>query len=389
MITSLLLWASLHLLLPSTLSFQSPVSRHVLAHSCTTNNGCNLAAPDGDTAAEATPDIPFFASWPKWLQHGIRDSGGVKILVDTATRTLAAPIFYYDNPWCFPEFCRISGDEYPWLVSLMRIAGVIDKEKPDVHFSKEAYGDHYRQIAQVMINASVDESEEAAPLFIFLHGGAWASGFPTMYRLISMPFLERNFRSVILGYRTYPEATIEGQMDDLCLAVDYFAEKYGESNSPVVLMGHSSGAHISMLAALKGRLPTVDAFISASGVYDLENHIEHERRMGWDEISPMSGANGFSLESLRKNSPSRLIETMPLDLPPVLLLHGGDDGVLLPKNSKCFHDQLQNTIMPGREKKQNVKLEIVEGVGHQEIVLDTCLGGMTQSKIVDWLEGVI
>jgi hypothetical protein len=31
---------------------------------------------------------------------------------------------------------------------------------------------------------------EQQSLFIFVHGGAWGSGFPTMYRLMSVPFLE-------------------------------------------------------------------------------------------------------------------------------------------------------------------------------------------------------
>mmetsp|Transcript_9029 Transcript_9029/g.20380 ORF Transcript_9029/g.20380 Transcript_9029/m.20380 type:complete len:420 (-) Transcript_9029:106-1365(-) len=402
----LLLWASF-LALPSS-SFQSPTTQQTLCTGHANRARVFAATRDAessssslgtvdmegvDTATE--PDLPFFATWPKWLQNFIRDSGGVKLLVDVATRTLAAPVFYYDNPWCFPEFVRISGNEYPWLVSLMRVIGAIDRDKPNIHFSKEAYGEHAKQIAQVMVPKGVDESRAAAPLFIFLHGGAWGSGFPTMYRLLSLPFLERDFRAVILGYRTYPEASVDGQIDDLCLAVNHFVERYGGvggSGGPVVLMGHSSGAHISMMAALQGRLPAVDAFISASGVYDIEEQFEREKQWCVQEISPMSAANGFTAENLQKNSPSRLAGSLPLDFPPVLLLHGAIDEVLPPRNSEDFYDVLLKSsltsgrlgLMPRRRTKR-VDVKVVDGVGHQEIVLDTCLGGKTKSIIVDWL----
>jgi hypothetical protein len=116
--------------------------------------------------------------------------------MDTATRLMAAPQFYQEYPHCFPEFVRISGSEYGWLLKLMRAMQMITDHQPDVHFSKEFYGDHPLQVAQVMVNrvATSDCMDnnvmEQQSLFIFVHGGAWGSGFPTMYRLMSVPFLE-------------------------------------------------------------------------------------------------------------------------------------------------------------------------------------------------------
>ena len=291
-------------------------------------------------------DLPFFASWPVPLQNALRDNGGVRFLVNAATRTIAAPLFYLENPWCFPEFVRISGDEHPWLVQIFRAVGVIADDQPDVDFAKEAYGNHPSQVAQVMIaKDSCDHAPryKSAPLFIFMHGGAWGSGFPTMYRLLSLPFLKRGFRAIILGYRNYPDANVDGQIDDLAQAVDYFSDKYcgvGGSGGPVVLFGHSSGAHVSMLAAMRGRLPAVNALIAGSGVYDVERQLLQEKRMGVDEISPMSAANGFTKENFRKYSPKMIDDDLPESFPPTLIVHGEDDDVTPLENSRDFYHVL-------------------------------------------------
>jgi acetyl esterase/lipase len=329
-------------------------------------------------------DLPFFADWPKWLQNNIRDAGGIKLFLDTATRLVGAPIFYLENPWCFPEFLRISGYEYQWLVSVLRFLGAISRDKPDVLFSKETYGNDLSQVAQVMVSKDAQGSGTSSiPTFIFLHGGAWGSGFPTMYRLLSLPFLERNFRTIILGYRVFPKASIEEQVGDLVQAVGNFTERYGGAGgdySPVVLMGHSSGAHVCMLAALDGRLPSVSALICASGVYDLEKQLKHEEILGVNEISPLKAANGLTMENLRKFSPTRKEKSLHINLPPVLLIHGGSDDTCLPDNSRDFFE-----VVGGG----GCQLEIMDGVGHQEIVLDTCLGRNTQRVICDWIESTV
>jgi len=333
-------------------------------------------------------DMPFFASWPKWLQNNIRDKGGVQMFVNTATRTIAAPIFYKTYPYCFPEFLRISGHEYAWLVSTLRFMGVISSNQPNINFSKEAYGPHEKQVAQVMISQKAQEAEmtngKAAPLLLFLHGGAWGSGFATMYRLLSLPFLKRNYRVVILGYRTYPDATIEGQVDDLVQAVEVFTNKYrgvGGNSGPVTVMGHSSGAHVTMLAAMNGRLSSssVNALIGASGVYDIEKQFQQEKKIGVHEMSPMSAANGASVENFRKYSPAQKIITK--DFPPVLLIHGAQDDLTLPQNSQDFSHVL------GEERCQ---CYTIDGVGHQDMIYEVALeGGKAQSVIFDWIESMV
>lgn len=143
------------------------------------------------------------------------------------------------------------------------------------------------------------------------------SGFGTMYCLISLPFLERNYRVVILNYRTFPDGSMEEQMEDLIQAVDYFKERYHEDDTSmetfkkwkaarVVLCTHSSGAHIGMMAALKNHNlnQKVDGMICMSGVYNLETVRELEMNNGLQFISPMGPA---SKEKLKKYSPVQIL----------------------------------------------------------------------------------
>ena len=184
---------------------------------------------------------------PPQVQRFLRDTGILRNIVDGVTRLTLAPAFFYESPHCFPEFIRIR--EHPYWLSLAtnrirhNLWNVTDpnaingdasemvegrckiRAKPPMSFRKEKYGSHPSQSADAMVQQQNTE-EVNVPLLIFFHGGAWGSGFPTMYRLIASPFLEQNYRAVILGYRTYPDGTMDDQIQDLAHAIEYFTGKY-------------------------------------------------------------------------------------------------------------------------------------------------------------------
>jgi acetyl esterase/lipase len=64
-------------------------------------------------------------------------------------------------------------------------------------------------------------------LLVFVHGGAWGSGLPWMYRLVAKPFLEDLSMAVaIVGYRSYPDAHAEGQVKDVEQALSHLKTLY-------------------------------------------------------------------------------------------------------------------------------------------------------------------
>ena len=76
--------------------------------------------------------------------------------------------------------------------------------------------------------------------------------------------------------------------------------RYGGDASRMVVIGHSSGAHISALHLLTGCAPAtcrgggedkkegrILGFIGLSGVYDIGKHYLHEKQRGVHEISAL------------------------------------------------------------------------------------------------------
>jgi hypothetical protein len=183
----------------------------------------------------------------------------------------------------------------------------------------------------------------------FVHGGAWGSGHPWMYRLVAASFLQRNFAVAIVGYRTYPDASnIDDQVDDIRLAFDELDTVLNECVVPVVdddaidgkerdddddddngwvgniIMGHSSGAHIALLllvdmisermkpssqssSSVSNRYPwsLPDYFIGLSGPYDISNHFDFEAGRGVEQISPMKPICGHSRATFDRASPAK------------------------------------------------------------------------------------
>jgi acetyl esterase/lipase len=338
---------------------------------------------ENDEGQEAKDDDDGFRklreTWPLWLQHGLRDSGALRTIIDFLTKVSAAPAFFQENPQCFWELLRISACP-AWITNAMHAANLVDSTT-HVDFSIESYGPHRSQYAEVMVNTENKQQKEL-PLLIFVHGGAWGSGFPAMYRLVAAPFLERNFRVAILGYRTYPDATVKGQTDDIVRAVEHFASS--STTGPTVILAHSSGAHVSLLAALQGRLSSsMQGFIGMSGVYDIERHYEFECLRGVDQISPLSPACGGTVDQWRLTSPTLLVPTTDdsiiTSLPPILFLHGDNDTTVPAQSSQQIHEALV-------VRNHQSQLQILSNVGHSDALLETLLGGKTQDAVFSWLE---
>jgi acetyl esterase/lipase len=234
-----------------------------------------------------------------------------------------------------------------------------------------AYGEHPMQTLDILTH-----QESSKGLVVMCHGGAWGSGRPWMYRLTASPFLEKGYSVAIWGYRTYPDATVDGQVEDLGSALLKAKSLY--PSIPTTLVGHSSGAHIAVLGVLREKLPKVDHVISIAGVYDIPSHYEFETGRGVEQISALQPACGFSREEWQKRSPTCLLrdEQNPLqELPNMLLLHGAKDTVVPYTSATNFHQSLNH----GR-------LAILPTVEHAETVLQLMMGGETQDVVMAWLE---
>jgi acetyl esterase/lipase len=215
--------------------------------------------------------------------------------------------------------------------------------------------------AGITANSAADGSgsqQLLSPVILFVHGGAWGSGFRQLYRLLAVQ-LDLQLGCVVLipGYRVYPRGRVGQQVDDVTAALawarEHAAEHGGDPNR-VALMGHSSGAHIASMAMLQAvrRIQPEDAasssssssspsasasvlpasFVGVAGVYDIAQHYEFEAARGVHEVSPMKAACGgedadpkhFAQVSATLTA-AHLTSAQRALLPPTLLLHGLSD----------------------------------------------------------------
>jgi acetyl esterase/lipase len=96
----------------------------------------------------------------------------------------------------------------------------------------------------------------AAPVVLFIYGGAWASGSKAQYAFVGEALASAGIVTLIADYRLYPEVRWPSFLQDnaraLRWAVDH-AVDYGGDPHDVFLMGHSAGAYDAMMLALDAR----------------------------------------------------------------------------------------------------------------------------------------
>lgn len=310
-----------------------------------------------------------------WLNN-LRDSGGFRAIADGIV-TASIPSLGIMSPSAAIQFFKLTSQ-------CRRIN----------------YGPHPKHVVDMFLPSQ----NEPKGLVFFVHGGAWGSGLPWMYRLTSLPFLEIGLAVAVVGYRVYPETDVEGQVSDLELAAceieRRFPHLYKSSEFGIIVIGHSSGAHIalnwiidraSLIKNGNTQLPIAcSTFIGISGPYDISHHFDYEAARGVEELSPMKAACGFSRDAFRDNSPAfRLLsllisinesqEDLNELLPKILLVHGIEDGTV-PFTATAEAARIIKACGVSRCSEL-----YLTKTGHEQAVMELMLGGKTRDQILKWL----
>lgn len=314
---------------------------------------------------------------PTQIQHLFRDSGVLRTIVDTSVLLAIQPLLD-EHPSALGDFLRLTG-QAKFLPLIPEIYQSETKLTTNVSVQKLRYGPNPRQFLSLL---EPDTPAIRNSTIIFVHGGAWGSGFPEMYQLVATPFLNQGFRVAVLGYRTYPTTDCKGQMDDLSNAIQHLQDRVPEIGS-LCWIGHSSGAHISSLAFATCRIQPSekDRFISLAGVFDIPEHYRFEKTRGVERFSPLAaacGAPGSRLAGWKENSPLRVVKRLPeTTLPLSLIVHGEPDTTVPWRSSENFAAALSETT--------SVEFRLLPTVGHADMVTDLMFGGVTQDVVLDWI----
>jgi len=129
---------------------------------------------------------------------------------------------------------------------------------------------------------------------VFVHGGAWKRQGRRGQGFAAEPFVRAGAAYAAVGFGLLPSITLPEMAGQVCRALDFIQEKYKPGK--LVLVGHSSGAHLSACALT--RLPYISAALLVSGVYDLlpvrlsarNDYVRLDERLE-DEYSPIRRAD--------------------------------------------------------------------------------------------------
>ena len=145
------------------------------------------------------------------------------------------------------------------------------------------YGAHRKQRLDLYYPG---DRATAAPVLLFLHGGGFREGDPTLYGYLAEPYLRRGAMLASVGYRLTPECylpeTARDVEDALAWCYAHLRER-GSDPDRMVLAGHSAGAiltaHVSLRRDWLDRrgLPAdlIQGAVPISGMYDFSAGAEY------------------------------------------------------------------------------------------------------------------
>lgn len=228
---------------------------------------------------------------------------------------------------------------YPALFGkLLRCKKVLTPEKI-------AYGEDPAQY-DLFFSPDVPARDTAV---VYLHGGGWNSGNPSMFHFIGQFFAQAGYPCLMPGYRLAPRHRFPAQIEDVCAG--YAAglahlEALGVSARRVVVVGSSAGAHLGALlcydAGMQARFAIDPAricgFAGLGSPCCFQVRLNPYLRL---MLRGLFGRNDFS-----GGEPyARLTAGQSI---PMLLIHGRGDGVVDYANAEAFCARVASLGIPAR-----------------------------------------
>ena len=127
----------------------------------------------------------------------------------------------------------------------------------------------------------IPKSSLPAPVFLFVHGGAWRAGDRGLYGPVGQRFARDGILTVIPSYRLAPKNPWPAQAEDTAAALAWTARhiaEHGGDTNQIFIGGHSAGGHLTSLVVFNDRYlkphglsaGLLRGVISLSGVYNLD-----------------------------------------------------------------------------------------------------------------------
>jgi len=197
-------------------------------------------------------------------------------------------------------------------------------------------------------------ADAAAPLVVYVHGGAWRSGSKAEVPVVGL--IGKGFAIASVDYRLSPQARFPAQLHDIKAAIRFLranAARLGVTADRLGIVGTSAGGHLAALVGVTGgdeRLEgavgshgdatsVVQCVVSFYGAGNLQSILAQSR----PEAVPMREAalrlllGGTPDERAALAALASPITHLDAHDPPLLLIHGDADPQMPPEQSDELH----------------------------------------------------
>ncbi|HLX88621.1 MAG TPA: alpha/beta hydrolase [Acidimicrobiales bacterium] len=303
-----------------------------------------------------------FGSWPGWLGLGVAVASWVGLGVHAMVAQRAGTVFEAAESQVplpaapgveLPRSGRDTMWRFPRLIWPMPKPTRVVTSVRNIDYWGDGIHKHKLDVIRRRAHPPT-----GAPVFVYIHGGAWMigdkreQGFPLLFELA-----RRGWVCVTINYRLSPRATWPDHIVDCKRALAWVKEHIGEYGGDpgfVAVSGGSAGGHLAALVGLTAgdaafqpgfeeADTAVDACVPIYGLYDMTAHgggkTLHER----GELE-MFEKRIFKLRFAEHpevfEAASPLYRVRP-DAPPFFVIHGRNDTLIPAADAREFVARLR------------------------------------------------
>lgn len=156
-----------------------------------------------------------------------------------------------------------------------------------------SYGPHAREVMDVR-----PSDAQALGTVVYLHAGYWQSRDKSQFRFLAPAFNAMGWDTVLVNYPLCPEVSVANIVASVAQALRQISIQQTErgQTGPVVLCGHSAGAHLAIELALQAaaglstKLLPLAGVVAISGIFDLRPLVQTSlnQRLQMDATSALA-----------------------------------------------------------------------------------------------------
>lgn len=242
-------------------------------------------------------------------------------------------------------------------------AGLLAINSVEVPGSMRSRQAVFCQDQQLMLDTYDGAASVNGWVVLFFYGGNWQSGHRSQYRFVGEALARLGVMAVVADYRKWPGVRFTDTYEDANKAIDWVMAEYPDRK--IVLAGHSAGAHLASLLAIRrsrGEGTRIKGFIGFAGPYYFYPFSESTH---WHYFGPVWS---YPL--------SQPVWQLHPSVPSMLLLHGANDHRVRRGQSKALYERVLG--FGGLAIRR-----VYENLGHAELILECVRWRRPNSRVIE------